>query len=282
MGLVRLGLVVLLSTVWSMGVAHAQMDDRTQVAESQLPPTDYGAGYKIIIFHQRLEHPPGLGDDQFKQGPITLDSTYPLIASPLTADAKKFNAEMHQLAGKWQSGQQYNTTDLDSDFDVTSDCEPVGLSPPPDVDGIIPSGLRMVPGVVSDACEVYSYMLGAAHGGGDYWGFNWLLHARRVMRASDIFDVRTKWLEALTKKVNADRSAGFNGVQFPLDVSDTTHWIVTTEGLGLTYPDSYFSGFEEGGEGMYDLIPWSKLAPYLRKDGIVPQADWSATAARSN
>jgi hypothetical protein len=36
-------------------------------------------------------------------------------------------------------------------------------------------------------------------------------------------------------------------------------------------------GVEDGGMGTFDLIPWSKLAPYLSRDGIVPQADWSAT-----
>jgi hypothetical protein len=62
-----------------------------------------------------------------------------------------------------------------------------------------------------------------------------------------------------------------------LDFSDTTHWVISSQGLGIIYSYSEFSGFESGGMGTLDFIPWSELAPYLRRGGIVPKADWSAT-----
>jgi len=52
--------------------------------------------------------------------------------------------------------------------------------------------------------------------------------------------------------------------------------------LGLAYSAAQFEGIEEGGLGLVDVIPWSKLAPDLRKGGIVPQADWSAPLPATN
>jgi hypothetical protein len=265
------GLALVMS---SPSLAHAELfDDSTQTAESKLSPTDYGAGYKVVIFHQHQEHAPGPGDDQYKQGPIELNTTFPLIASPTSSEAKAFNSNMKKMAAKWWGWPLENTTESDPDGDSTNDCEPVGLSLPPDVDASEPSGLKMLPGVISTACESYGYLLGAAHGGGSYWGFNWLMNQRREVRASDIFDMKTNWLRALTDAANADRSPGASGTIEPLDFSDISHWVVTSKGLGLTYPDGYFEGFEEGGDGMFDVIPWSKLVPNLRKDGIVPLTD---------
>ena len=275
MGLVRLGLAVLLLSGCFLGTAHAQWDDSAQQDESQLPPTDYGAGYKLVVFHQHQEHVPGAGDDKNGQSPITLDKTYPLIASPLTAEARAFNSKIQQMSAKWWPGPHDNSTRSDPDTHFKQDCEPVGLAPPPEVEALSLTGHQMLPGVISAACETYSFTIGYPHGEGNYWGFNWLMEQRREIQASDVFDMKTAWLKALTVAANAGRNVGFNGVQYPLDFSDTTHWVVTAQGLGLIYRDSAFLGFLEGGGGTFYLIPWSELAPYLRKDGIVPQCDWS-------
>jgi len=250
--------------------AYAQAD------ESKLPPTDYGAGYKIVVFQKLREHPPGPEDDQYGQGPIKLGITYPLIASPLTQEAKAYNAKMEQMVVKWWNGPPDNTTASDPDANVWLDCQPVGLDPP--VDSRLPAGLHMVPGVISAACDHYVFFLGAAHGGGTNWGFNWLVQKRRQLQASDIFNMKTGWLLALSTAANADRSGvGQNSyADHTLDFSDTSHWVVTSGGLGLTYSWREFGGFEAGGAGMYDVISWSKLTPFLRKGGIVPQSDWSS------
>lgn len=136
----------------------------------------------------------------------------------------------------------------------------------------------MLPGVISMSCLGGVEPREAAHGEGSYSGFNWLVSQRRPIRASDVFTPNSGWLKALTALVNTDRQAEPAAPWIhALDFADTRHWVVGADGLGLAYSDAEFSGFEEGGEGGVDLIPWSKLAPYLRKDGIVPQADWSAT-----
>ena len=282
MSFTTLGLVVLLLSGCFLGAAYAQVDDSAQVDESQLPPTDYGAGYKIVILHQQQEHDPGPGDDDAGQGPIKLDKTYPLIANPLSQEAKAFNAKMQYMAAKWWGNMDAphdNTTASDPNTDYSLDCKPAGLPAP--VDAPSPSGEQMLPGVISVACGNYVFTLGAAHGGGENWGFNWLVHEKRELKASDVFSTRTRWLDALTAVVNAGRLAFNPGAQ-KLDFSDTSHWVVETAGLGLTYSMAEFSGAEDGGMGTFDLVPWSKLAPYLRKDGIVPQADWSATAIPGN
>src|SRR5271165_5731534 len=259
MSFARLGLVVLLLSGCFMGVAHAQsLPDSGDDSDDNYvrpPPRDYGAGYQIIMFHQYQEHAPGAGDNENGQQPITLEKTYPLIANPRPPDAKAFNTKMQQMAAKWWTGPQNNTTASDPDTNLTLDCEPVGLTPPRDVDVSTPSGYSMVPGVISAVCENYTFILGFPHGEGSYWGFNWVVNQRRELRASDIFDMKAGWLHALTVAANADRGVGFNGVQYPLDFSDTSHWVVTAVGLGLTYRDSAFTGFLEGGEGTFCLIP---------------------------
>lgn len=279
MGFVRLGLAVLLLSGCFLGVAHAQMDDSAQVDESQLPSTDYGAGYKIIIFHQHQEHAPGSGDDQSGQGPITLDKTYPVIASAFTQDAQAYNDYINWTISRWWSdidGPLNNTVVADSDTDISLDCEPVGLPPPIDVR--TPAGAVMLPGVIAMSCGANQYQLGAAHGGGTYWGFNWLLAEHRPIGPLDVFTPNSGWLKALASLVNADRNANDNGASplSKLDFADSHHWVLRSDGLGLTYSDGDFENCECGGDGTLDVIPWSKLAPYLRKDGIIPRADWSA------
>ncbi len=235
---------------------------------------------------QHQEHPLGPGADTRSGSTIHLDRTYPLIASPPTPDTQAFNNEMQRRAAQWWAAMDApkdNSTAADPDTDYELDCEPVGLPPP--INFPPPAGARMLPGLVSMVCRNDVFWRGAAHGAygfGEYWGFNWLLHQGREVLASDIFDMKTGWLRALTTATNLDRSAGASGVVEPLDFSDTSHWVVTSGGLGLTYSASDFNGIEEGGDGKYVVIPWSKLAPYLRKDGIVPQADWSATAMPGN
>lgn len=65
------------------------------------PPTDFGAGYKIIMFNQDREHAPAADDDSDQQGPVKLAIEYPLIASPLTPQAKFYNAAIAQFIPRW-------------------------------------------------------------------------------------------------------------------------------------------------------------------------------------
>jgi hypothetical protein len=96
-GFVRLGLAVVLFLGCFLSMAHAQADDSAQADEAQLPPTDYGAGYKVTIFYPHQEHESGPGYDQDEPGPVKLDITHPLIASPLTPEADTFNTKMQQM-----------------------------------------------------------------------------------------------------------------------------------------------------------------------------------------
>jgi hypothetical protein len=76
--------------------------------------------------------------------------------------------------------------------------------------------------------------------------------------------------------MNADRQNVGPFAQ-KLDFADSSHWVVGSSGLGFAYSAAEREGYlEGGGGGVWDFIPWSKLAPYLRKDGIVPKADWVA------
>jgi len=133
-------------------------------------------------------------------------------------------------------------------------------------------------------CSVYAFPLDAAHGGGSYSGFNWLVSQHRLVRASDIFIKNAGWLKALTALADADRQDLGNLPSWApkLDFADTRHWVLGADGLGLAYSAAQFTGFEEGGLGGVDVIPWAKLTPYLRKDGIVPQSDWTATLPPTN
>ena len=67
-----------------------------------------------------------------------------------------------------------------------------------------------------------------------------------------------------------------------LDFSDTNNWVVARNGLGFIYSTADFFSVEDGGQGAFALIPWSKLRPYLNPHGIVPKADWNATLPSTN
>jgi hypothetical protein len=264
--------LVLLTLVMVLPIfrpAHAQSD------ESKLPPTDYGAGYKLIVLNQSQESPPDANADPIDHAPDKFERTFPVISAPTTAETKAFDAAMlKMIASNGNGGTE--------DSDLSIDCEPVGLAAP--VDSRVPTGLAMIPGVISAACRSYLYLHGAPHGYGSNWGFNWLVFQRREIRASDIFDTKTGWLAALNKSAKADQSAAGQtaGSSDPLNLADTSHWVVTTGGLGITYSWSEFAGEEDGGAGMLDAISWSKLAPFLRKDGIIPKSDWSAATPDIN
>ena len=256
---------------------------QAQTNENKLPPTDYGAGYKIVIIHQHQKHTPGPEDDPFGNGPIKLDRTYPLIASPPTPDTQAFDTEMQRRAAQWWAAMDApkdNSTAADPVTDYSLDCEPVGLPPP--ADSPSPDNARMLPGVISMACGTYVYPHGAGHGGGEYWGFNWIVSAHRDITASDVFAPNTSWRAALTAAANAIRPAAPSWGLQKLDFTDPSHWVLERGGLGLSYSYWQFAGYIDGGCGYFALIPWAKLAPYLRKDGIVPRADWSATAMPEN
>jgi len=129
---------------------------------------------------------PGPDDNFDGQGPINLDKTYPQIADPLNAGANLFNAEMRRLAAKWweaMGAPKDNKQTSDPDTNFSLNCETVGLPPP--VDASSPENAEMLPGVISVACGRYIDGLGTAHGGGENWGFNWILREGRTVRAGD-------------------------------------------------------------------------------------------------
>ncbi len=260
--------------------AHAA---RAQTDPNTPPSTDYGAGYEMVMVTQDQQHALGSGVDPSWGSTIKLDKTYPLISSPLTPDAKAFNAEIDKILPEWWNGPTDNKVQSDPDTDITLDCEPAGEDPP--VDGKFPDAGGMLPGVISVACMNYSYMHGAPHGGGTFWGFNWLVHERRRVKADDIFAPHTQWLKAFAALLNADQNA--NGPPaFPVDGSsefgDPSHWVVAINGLGFIDSCAGLYGFDDGGQGAFVLIPWSQLRPYLNPHGIVPQVDWNATLPSTN
>ena len=236
----------------------------------------------MVIVTQNQQHALEPGADTGWGNAIKLDKTYPLISAPLTPDAKAFNAEIHKILPEWWNGPADNTTQSDPDTDITLDCEPVGVPLPVDS---VSDGLKMLPGVISIACMDYRYPHGAAHGDGAYWGFNWLVHERRRVTVADVFAPHTPWLKALAALLSADQNA--NGAPAVLvegadAFADTSHWVVTRNGLGFIDQYASFYGYVDGGCGAFDLIPWSKLRPYLNPHGIVPRSDWNATLPPGN
>jgi hypothetical protein len=129
---------------------------------------------------------------------------------------------------------------------------------------------------MSCVASVQSHETNVANGG-FAWGYNWLVAQHRPIQPEDIFSSNSDWRRALTVLVDADRGkAPWAG---KLNIADTHHWVLGSDGLGFAFSNSDFTGYFSPCEGCVDVIPWSKLAPYLRKGGIVPQSDWSATLA---
>ena len=278
--MVRFCLFVLTLTGLSVArAATAQTASNNSSKDSTA--TDFGAGYEIIMHRQEYDHdpPPPFGTGE---GPIQMIQIYPLIIAPLTPDGKAFNAEVSEMAENWwYDSIRGQIAPAILNTDITLDCEPIGRPPPVD-DGS--QNRKMLPGIISAACESYLYPHGAAHGDGTYWGFNWIVKERRIVTPRDVFDVHSKWLETLSKAANAERAPDVPP-SFPLqklDFANTRHWVLTANGLGLIYSTREFSGFVEGGVGVLAVIPWSKLAPYLNPHGIVPQSDWNATLPTGN
>ena len=260
------------SLVLGLYLISASAEARTSPDASAV---DDGAGYKIVIIEQQQNHPLGAGVDTGFGDAVEFSKTYPLIASPLTQDANAFNAKIRTMLPKWWNGPSDNTQKSDPDTDITLVCQPTGEPPP--VDGKSPDAGGMLPGVISMACMNDRYRHGALHGGGRYWGFNWLVDARRRLKASDVFAPGTAWKTPLAALLDADRNAnGTPAVPLrPLNVADPGHWVVARNGLGFIYAYAEFFGAEDGGAGAFDLIPWSKLRPYLNPHGIVPRQDWN-------
>jgi hypothetical protein len=281
MGLVRLGLAVLMLSGCFAGVARAQTD------ESKLPPTDYGAGHPVIMFNHTQAHPLGAGVDTGEGNAITLTEAYPLMAQPLTPDAQAYNAYSSGMMSRWWrdiGGPKDNSVAADPDTDYTIDCEATGPNVPI-VDNQLPSTPEMLPGVISMVCIGSSvpHMQSPSDGrismaGVLWWGANWLVAQHRPVKASDIFIANSGWLKAATAIADADRDTTRGPLQ-KLDYADSHRWVLTNEGLGFAFRQCEFNNFCFNDEGYLEVIPWSKLASYLRKDGIIPRADWSATVS---
>ncbi len=264
--MVRLGFVASILTASLFGqIASAQVVDGGW--EPPHDPTEYGAGYKIVL--QSQEHTPN-----------NLDIFYPIIASPLSADAKVYNSAIAEIVQRWENdiGFSKGKTGAYGPNTVYSiDCEPGGGNG--DRDSSTPP-LQMLPDVISMTCMGGSNPSdGAGAFNGSEWGYNWLLTQHRPVNALDIFSRNSGWLKALNALAHADVSPDL--VSKP-NFADSHRWVLTKNGLGFAFMLGEVAGYTDGGSGAFLLIPWSKLRPYLNPHGIVPRADWNATLPAGN
>jgi hypothetical protein len=233
-------------------------------------------GYTISEYIRHREHNDP-SDPYSNYGPVILDQTIPLIESPSSYLARTYNVALLRLAAKWWitlGGPPDNLASSDPSTDVWLDCEAVGFQPPVDNYTAKPDD-EMLPNVISASCGIYRNVHGGAHGGGIYWGFNWILNQGREIRASDVFRTNSNWQSALTTALYPAGVTLADGMKVP-DLSNTAHWVLETKGLGLTYSMNEFSGTEDGGLGAFALVSWSTLKRYLKPGGIVPRKYWNA------
>lgn len=275
MDFTKFGLMVLALSGALASIACAQSTTAPDYDYAKAPPTDYGAGYKVIMVNQHQEHEVAPRFDDGGQNPVRLALSYPLIAAPLTPDTSAYNAAIKALIPRWWKdigGPADNSQAADPGTDYSLVCTPgagVGNEVGPPLE-------RMLPGVISMSCSSYVFPHGNAHGGGNYWGFNWLVPQHRPVQPEDIFTPNSGWLKALTALANAARGTNLPAGMPKLDYADRHRWVLGADGLGLNFSTSEFFGFSNGGGGSVTLIGWSQLARYLRKGGIVPPTDWSA------
>ncbi len=282
--MVRFGFFILPAFI-GCAVAHGAIAQSiTDTKPAKLDPVDFGAGYKMAIAGFDQQHAANIPDDpDAPPNPTTLHLSYPLIASPLTPEAKVYNNAITQLIRLWWAdigAPKDNSQQTDPYTDYALDCAPGGALPPEGGPGVQVIEL-MLPGVISITCHGYLFPHGGAHGGSSDWGFNWIVSKRRAVQPDDIFVANSGWLKALTALANSYRQDAAPWSK-KLDFADRHHWVLGANGFGLTYTIGEFVGYSEGGVGMFAIIPWSKLKPYLNPHGIVPQSDWNTTLPAGN
>lgn len=125
MDYIRLGLTAFALSGCLIAAAAAQQDDIFSDEYFTAPPTDYGAGYKMIMVKQHQEHASGKGYDDTPT--VTLNLSYPIISSPLTPDAIAYNETIKELIGRWWKdigAPQDNSQKADPGTDYTLICTP--------------------------------------------------------------------------------------------------------------------------------------------------------------
>lgn len=233
----------------------------------------------MILVRNSGEHSPGpAGDSQGAGGGglIKLNVIYPVVISPLTNEIKTYNNTIIGLIPRWWndiSGPSDNSQAADPDADHTLSCSPGGGAEANGRWGAQQQEM-MLPGVISMTCVGVEYYHGGRSPYSVEWGYNWLVSQQRQIKPTDVFIANSGWLKALTALLNAERQ---NAAPWDktIDVADRHHWVLGANGLGFAYSAEEFTGYADGGDVDFTVIPWSKLASYLRKDGIVPQKYWT-------
>ena len=121
------------------------------------------------------------------------------------------------------------------------------------------------PDLIVTRIDQSNYTKGMAHPQSNHWTQNWSLPLGRMLMEDEIFDGSKPWSTALA----AEAEAHFKGYasakpETPIsDIGDSDRqWAFTTKGLNIGYDPYSLGSYVSGGN---TLIPWSALAPYLRR-----------------
>jgi len=243
------------------------------VAQTTIFPAHVDSYVIKLIDEKQIHAPNQPGNDVSTQ--VHLERQIPQIVPPVSPSAAKFNSEIkHFIADIWTNIGAPKTNNprddqWDNEYYIWAGVGPSEEAPPE-------AWNDMLPGVLSVEFEICSDSLGGAHGSCFPSDFNWLIAAGRVLQPEDLFDATKNWKLALGNYLIAQSQGSQPGDSsmnkyIVSTAGDPNSWFVTREGLRVGFTSNVFDRCECGGDDLDVLVPWSALAPYLKKGGLVQQ-----------
>jgi len=222
------------------------------------------SGYDFVVLDKKQTHTPIHDDDPNYK--VVFEQQIPQISGPVTAQAIAFNKAMQIFIDKeWQENGAPKTYGQKTDPYDTTYILLAGKS----TDASHENYQHMPSDLISIAF-VYVWYEDESRPGETPFSFNWVIDKQRPLEPGDIFDTKRDWRHYLKKQFLIHGECSSTP---PIDVlsyvSDPNHWLVYRQGLQIGY-DLEYLGCPSGGVGATEsFIPWTSLAPYLNKSGLI-------------
>jgi len=203
----------------------------------------------------RIDYFYSKNDDEFGR-PFQGETSYPRIDSPLSENAKKWNAIMADKSkaegDSWCDG---SPGDINIGFEIKSATE----------------------SIISSQRSNWMYCHRAAHGYGGTMGVTYVLvPTPHLLVASDLFYPDKSWENLLTEKSidELERKAAtteINRQQVVSIITNPKSWSLTKEGLVITFNPYEVLAYVFGTTEV--TIPWTELRPFLVPAAPVPVSE---------
>ena len=195
-----------------------------------------------------------------------INAVYPEISGVESAAASKFNSRIKNLTTELVNSYKKDVADFTAE-DIKN--LPAGISEDVNYETILATNELI--SLILDNSEY----LGGAHGSQVSTTVNYDLKNNRELELEDVFEPNSDYLKTISeysiadlkKRLGESSDADWIGNGAGAKAENYRSWNLTKKGLMITFDAYQVASYADGPQTV--IIPYSKLKPILRKDGIV-------------